>query len=367
MPPVESQLDRRECEPVSFGTVMIVPGIGGSTLYTPPALFGLFQPLKLWLNVLALPGGGWRLLGLSADGVTPDVPLTGQLVPGLALVEYYSTLSDQLRRRGWRVVDARLDWRQQIVRDAQRLADQVIELRHNGPVHLLCHSRGGLVARRAFTLLAQVQALHLVGRCAGLGVPHEGSWEAAGLLAGWNQGVYLLSLLLDSPVSWLGSASVLGSIHDVVITWPGAYELLPSPAAPGVPPDVLARVYVPAGWTAIGQPVSAPWLAAAYQHWITLPAVPTPVEWIDVVGVGLDTAIGLRTVLPPPTSQELTWGADGDGTVPAIWATQPGRRRITTPTSHRGLVYDGRVIAALDSYLRHGLVEDVVIGGRVLV
>jgi len=306
------------------------------------------------------------MLGLAPDGITPDVPGLGQLSPGPTLGEYYCTFSRELSRRGWRTVDARLDWRETIARDAQRLADQVIALRDARPIHLLCHSRGGLVARKAFELLNQAGAINLVGRCAGLGTPHQGSWEAAGLLTGWNQAIFYLGLLLDAPGRVVPSANILGTIHDVAITWPGGYELLPMPNADGGQAGYLNLIYSASRWEQIGQPVKENWLLAAKENWRTLFGVPANVQWIDVVGIGLDTPLLMKGNLPPATPQDLVWGANGDGTVPELWATQSGRLRISTPTSHRALVYDGRVIDALHHYLLNGLTQDVTIQGSVL-
>lgn len=348
------------------GTVVVVPGIGGSTLTTPPSLFGFGPPIEVWLVPAALAAGGWRLLGLSADGVTPDVPLTGRLTPGLPLGHYYATLTYQLERLGWRVVSPRGDWRLQALWDAATLADLIRREGASGPVHVLAQSRGGLVLRAALELLRLTGELGLVGRCAGLGVPHWGSWAAQGLIGGWVDQVVLMEFLLTAPLYMSLPGYLLGQVVAVTRTWPGAYELLPRPGAPGLRPDQSVALYQAPAWVANGMNASQSWLSAAQSRWESLPWPPPAVDWVDVVGVGVSTPLLLRGTLPPRLGSELTWGTDGDGTVPASWAAVPNRRRITTPTGHGSLISDGRVIAALDSYFRHGLNEDIVIGGPVL-
>lgn len=348
------------------GCVVIVPGIGGNDLRTQPALFGLGPSLPLWLNLAALGSGGWRLMGLAPDGITPNVPLTGPLVPFEPLALYYSTLDQGLARRGWFVVGANLDWRQLMALDGERLATAIRQLRDSAPVHLVCHSRGGLVARHALALLRASGDLGLVGRVIGLGVPHYGSWTAAGLLGGWNQTAAGLALLLrDYPGWWIG-ADVLGTLQAVITTWPAAYELLPSPVASGVEPWEIGAVYSPESWSASGISISTHWLAAARAHWTQLPYSPPEVEWVDVFGWGLATPRNLVHPIRLASSGGWSWDNEGDGTVPAAWAVQGGRRTIRTPTSHGAMPYDGRVINAIHDYLVNGLNRDIVIEGQVL-
>ena len=352
---------------MAIGKVIIVPGIGGNELYTPASLFGLGPRLRVWLDYSTIGAGGWRLLGLQADGITPSVPLTGPLTPGLPLPPYYALLCDRLRRLGWNVIGARLDWRGTIQRDAIRLADQVEEHGQGEPVHVIAHSRGGLVMRAALALLQQRGRLGRVGRCLGLGVPHRGSWAAAGVLGLWNETVTLLDLLIHRAPGLGDLSGVFGPLASVIWSWPGPYELLPSPGASGVPPEDIITIYDHLTWLRIKKNVSPTWLGAALAHWSNLPDTPTAVTWVDAVGYGVLTPVGLGDPLKLDTSQGLTYSSEGDGTVPSAWATQPGRRRINTPTSHNAMAFDGRLIAAVDEYLRLGLDHDITIQGGVLL
>jgi hypothetical protein len=350
----------------TLGTIIIVPGIGGCELSSQPTLFGLGPPVRLWLNPSAMAGGGWRLLGLADDGITPDVPLTGPIVPGLPLGNYYADLGKMLSEKGWRVVGARLDWRQALARDADRLVSLIREEEPAGPLHLVAHSRGGLVARRAIEQLRAAGELGRLGWCAGLGVPHYGSWEAAGLLAGWNRTAALLAVVLEGTASILSAGYVQLRLRHVLTSWPAAYELLPNPAAPAISPNEIEEIYGPGTWSAAGLSVSAAWLQAARKGWASIPLVPPGVDWIDVVGIGSRTPTRLYTPAQVGTSQGWRWDFQGDSVVPSRWAVQPNRPRITTPSSHGALAYDGRVVDVLSTALQVGLAEDVVIEGELL-
>lgn len=348
------------------GTMILVPGIGGNDLYSPPSFFGLGSQLHIWLAPVEMLAGGWLLLGLDATGLQPSTPLTGPLIPAGALAHYYDPLIREMALRGWDVWDAHLDWRQQLKYDAGRVADRVRQLRDRAPVALVGHSRGGLVIREALALLTATGERGLVGRCAALGAPHYGSWAAAGLLAGWDETAFLLELLLSRIPSALLSLPVLLEVRAVVTSWPAPYELLPSPSAPGVRPDEIASVYNPAVWAAQGRPVNPVWLGSALSRWGTAAPVPADVEWCDFVGLGSATPAVLRQPANLTTSQGWDWSTEGDGVVPAAWARWPGRRLVTSPTRHGTMPYDIRVLDVLDQYLANGLDGDVVISGRVV-
>jgi hypothetical protein len=95
--------------------------------------------------------------------------------------------------------------------------------------------------------------------------------------------------------------------------------------------------------------------------------VPAAAQWVDVVGTGLWTPDQLLSAGPPADAGDYSYSVAGDGVVPSRWAVQSGRASITTPTAHRSLVTDGRVLGALDSYYQRGLSQSITIGGGVLV
>ncbi|MHB8735437.1 MAG: esterase/lipase family protein [Terriglobales bacterium] len=349
-----------------MSTILLVPGVGGSELLTGPSLLGFGPRLTPWLNYALLTAGAWRWLALEPDGRTSSFPGVGQLAPGQVVIPYYGTAWRVLTAYGWRVRGASCFWPGTIEQDAAGIAAQIQSLAGEAPIHCLAHSRGGLVLRRALAILEAGGQLGLVGRCAGLGVPHQGSWSATSLVAGFERSELLLGALLTLGPGGSILSPILGQLQAVVRTWPVAYELQPMPGAVGSPPPAIAAVYDPAQWASSGVPASPAWLAEASARWAASQPVPAGVEWIDVVGSGLVTPDQLVSAGPPRSSADYSYSTAGDGTVPARWATQPGRLSITTPTAHSALVTDGRVLAALDSYYRVGLTQSIQIKGQLL-
>ncbi len=346
--------------------LLLVPGVGGSEIYTPPSFFGLGPPIRVWLNYASMVAGAWRWLALGPDGRTPTFPGVGSLDAGPLVEPYYSTAVNWFSSRGYRVFQAQNFWLGVLESDAETLAAQIVSLSGEAPIHCLAHSRGGLVLRRALQILAASNQLGLVGRCAGLGVPHQGSWESANLLAGFQRSLERLCLLvqLGPFADWADSGC--RALQAVVRTWPVAYQLMPALNAVGVPPATIAMLYQAAAWAGIGIEVSQAWLTEASEYWTGFGPVPAAVQWVDVVGMGLSTPDQLVSVTPPQSPASYTYTELGDGVVPARWATQFGRFSITTPTAHSSLVTDGRVLAALDDFYREGIFQNVVIGGPVL-
>ncbi|MGH3526749.1 MAG: esterase/lipase family protein [Pseudonocardiaceae bacterium] len=349
-----------------MATILIVPGVGGSELYTPSSFFGLGPRIRVWLSYAAIAAGAWRWLALMPDGRTPSFPGVGLLQPGWMLEPYYGAAVSFFGARGYTVRAPQLFWPGTIESDAAIVAADIQSLAGEAPIHCLAHSRGGLVLRRALAILSASGQLGLVGRCAGLGVPHQGSWSAASLLSGFEQSLLRLGLLASLGPGGSLLTPILVQLREVIRTWPVSYELLPAPGAPGVPPAITAMLYSPTAWAAIGVDASAAWLAQADARWAASQPVTAAVEWIDVVGTGLPTPDQLLGFTPPKTGGAFSYSTAGDGTVPAAWATQPGRLSIATPTAHSALTSDGRVLDALDSYIRHGLSQSIVIGGGVL-
>jgi len=332
--------------------VLLVPGVSGSELFTPPTLFGFGPPIRVWLNYAVIAGGGWRWLTLAADGVSPTVPLTGPLVPGGPLGDYYGLLITSLNNRGWPVSWPRLDWRQEIALDGARLAAYIRTLTQYSPVHLVCHSRGGLVARSALGLLAASGDLGLIGRVVGLGVPHYGSWQACGLVAGWNPTGRLISQVIYGIESIVLNPLLAGTLDPTIRSWPSSYALMPSPLAPGLTPAESAAVWTASLWEEIGIPVADQWVGGSYSAWLALPAPPAGVPWLDVIGTGYNTPVSLVGSLPPASIASLTQSTDGDGVVPAAWQSQPGSTPQVVVCQHSAYPYTEAVIDAVDSWLR---------------
>jgi pimeloyl-ACP methyl ester carboxylesterase len=346
--------------------VIIVPGIGGNEIWTPPAFFLAGQRGRIWLDYLALLAGGWQLLALRDDGITPDFPFTGQLQPGQPLPEYYGQLQQFLQSYGFHAVGAQLDWRQVLARDGDRLVSQIRQLESYGPVHLVGHSRGGLVMRQALAQLDAAGELGRVGRCITLGTPHYGSWAACGMIAGWEQTIGLINHVLTGASIALATPLLIRPVMRVVCSWPAPYELLPSPAAPGISQGEVGSAYAPHVYEWAGSEARPLWINHARTRWQTAPGVPSSVEWVNVVGVQCPTPTRLVRLdrLDLASSWEVTNA--GDGVVPAAWAAMPNSPVVYSPTGHSAMTTDPRVLDAIRRHLTERIRSDEVLGGATL-
>lgn len=331
------------------GTLILVPGFLGSELRYPVPFTQ--RQLTVWLDYARLIAGGWRLLELPA----PLLPL----VAGPALTQFYGPLIDRLSFAGWTVQSAELDWRETIQADGNRLAMQIRRAwfdGHGEPVSLIGHSRGGLVMRAALQTLQLAGQLAFVGNCVGLAVPHQGSLGAAALLGGWQETKLLVYALLAVSQTLLAGGWPKVELNRVISTWPGAYELLPRPGSTWLQPNEVFAVYSVINYTIHGLPLNPAYLAGGRDNWATRPEAPAEVPWIDLVGFGFDTPVGLATQpaeLQHPAGYRFS--LLGDGVVQVDAARQTGRAFQQFRTDHQGICQHGPALDRAASWLAEGV------------
>jgi hypothetical protein len=310
--------------------VLILPGVMGSTL-------GLKGPLwddLLWLDPVDVALGNLSKIALGDEGVGPAVTPLGVILPA------YLALKLHLRRAGFDAVFHPWDWRGDLEPAARGLAKAVLDA-PPGPVHLVGHSMGGLVAH---LLLAAgpTEARARLGRVVTLGTPTFGAPAAARVVQGTHPTLVRLAALDPRHDPRALASEVFG-------TFPSTYQLLPWRerwAAPDLDD--------PATWSGRWARPRADLLARARSIQGVLagvrPAVAARV--LQVVGVDRPTAVGLvrgpDEALAPVTSQ------DGDGTVPRALALLDGAPAWFVDAEHGGLPNDRRVIAATADLLRGG-------------
>lgn len=288
----------------TVGTVLLAPGFGGSELTYHPDALSFFGPGILWIAYDRLLFYFERL-----DWGA------GYVEPRNAINTYYGPLTQRLWNRGWRVVAPRLDWRGDVAGDAVVAADLINSefTLHGQPVHLLGHSRGGLVLRKAIALLNAAGHLNRVGRCVGMGVPHRGTLSPATLLGGvndtllavysWQQTVQLGVVKGDWPQR----------VSKTIASWPGVYGLLPDPGHAWLTSGELDRIYTRASYE--------PWscsqtlLDAGKASWPNVPELPQGVAWLDIVGTGSPTPNALVAGKDLSSKDAYKFATDGDGTV----------------------------------------------------
>lgn len=288
------------------------------------------------------------------------------VLPGEPQWSHYWPMMTYLQYRGWKVVAPTGDWRRPQTFDANLLYEYILELEDEWPLVVVCHSRGGLILRRALAKLWATGNGRAVLRVVGFGVPHAGSMNAVSLLAGFHS---LLKTLIDIGEvlgSWLFSGLLPQVIYDVVRSWPGVYELLPAPGAKWVKGTTVEALYSPSTYAGSPlEPISA-LLAAAYKQWADVPPIPSGVEWIHAYGYGVNTPVGLEAEGPVTEVGDLKFAKSGDGTVQSDSACPDGRAWMSFPCVHDMLLCDGRVYGATHTalYGKFGT-EPYIVGGSV--
>lgn len=337
--------------------VIIVPGLMGSELWAAGSDAAIN---RIWLNPTAL-AFRWPWLNLAPDGTSP-LPGNSPLVPRVMLWSYYGPLAQQLVALGWDVDAQFYDWRQSLSNAAGLLVARILKTYRTVPVHLVCHSMGGLVARLACATLAAQGKLGAVGRIVSLGTPHWGSWAAGGGLAcAYWPTEQLLELLSKLGLFGLGLASqrILSS---VACTWPGLYQLLPSPLAPGITLPEAIALYDEQTWQDQHVPVSSTWMAGAFNGWQAFPGLPSGVPWLSVAGTGFDTPSGpgLGGISAEPATCPST--TLGDGVVTSRYSYYGPEPVLYLFLAHDALAQSSRAVAAADTWLRGGTPEGIGAG-----
>lgn len=346
---------------VAKGNLLIVSGLLGSELTVQTHAFGVVPDTPLWLNYALMASGAYIGLTLDDTGLHNFYPTVGDLGPGGPLPAYYRETINYFVQAGYNVFAANLDWRQQVELDAQRVVTLLQEIGSESPCNVLCHSRGGLVIRRALGLLESAGQLGLIGRIAGFGVPHSGSFEATKALAGWGVPITDVLAILDrNPVTaqyLYTSPSVLNMFR----SWPSLYALQPAPGASWPNAGDTTTIYTPAAWAEFMPAIDVAWLGAAVASWQSLPPVPSGTQWLDVVGTTWPTPQGLSHQAIPTDAQGLTFTGSGDGVVVVQSARLGIGPQIVAPTQHSFLTADGRIFPYVDQWFQGLLSEDIII------
>ena len=210
------------------GNVVVLPGLMGSALHTIDARG---NDEEIWLNLWQIARGRVGRLRLAADGVLQADP-SYSTRPGKVLWKYYGELVLAMRRH-WRVLVFGFDWRKDLRLAADGLLASInSQFGPDEPVHLVAHSMGGLVARSFIQRHPQrwrsmwsggADRRSRGGRLVMLGTPNHGSYLVPQVLCGLADTVW--------KVERLDLTRDMGGMLRVIHTFPGLYQLLPSPIA----------------------------------------------------------------------------------------------------------------------------------------
>ena len=308
-------------------TVLIVPGIMGSQL-------GIRRhaPLPhdvLWLDPVDIGNGRLAMLRLASHAASAS-STHGRLCSLGPVLHSHLKLKLRLRAAGFAPELHHYDWRVSIESTARELASRIEA--YGEPPHVIAHSMGGLLARRALGLLQRQPPRTIM-----LGTPQLGSFAAVQALRGTYAVVRKVARLDHRH-----DAERLA--HEVFSSFPSLYEMLPAaPQACGV------DLFDPSAWPRHGpQPVSE-LLARARSFQQTLP--PPDERMMVIIGTGQETVTDVELC---DDGFRYTISRRGDGTVPMACAELPGARNYYTRTAHSELTRDPAVAGVLIELLRAG-------------
>jgi CHAT domain-containing protein/pimeloyl-ACP methyl ester carboxylesterase len=294
--------------------VLILPGIMGSTL-GKKTVFNLED--ILWLDPAEIALG--HLTSLKLDGTTSPFHSVG------VILFTYLKLKLRLKIAGFDADFFAYDWRRSLAQLGTTLADVVNKNASN--VMLVAHSMGGLVARAALP-----GAGDKIKRLVMVGTPNYGSFAPVQVFRGTYDVV--------QKVAALDLRHNAAQLSDVFNTFPGLYEMLPSPEK-----FTAVDLYDAASWPQKGpQPRSH--LLSTVKHVLDKLA-PADSRFFLIAGVNQDTVTGLQM-----NGGEFAYevSPDGDGTVPidfARLANIPEGQTYYVQEGHGSLPNNGTVEAAV--------------------
>jgi len=296
--------------------VLILPGIMGSTL--GKKLLNAVEDI-LWIDPAEIALG--HLTSLKLDGASSAFHAVG------VVLFAYLKLKLRLKIRGFDADFFPYDWRRSLAELGTALAHAVNE--NASELMLVAHSMGGLVARAALA-----SAGGKVNRLVMLGTPNYGSFAPVQVFRGTYDVVQKVAALDLRHTAEQLSGQVFN-------TFPGLYEMLPSPEK-----FTALDLYEAATWPQKGPQPRSDLLAKVKPVLDKL--APADSRFFLIAGVNQDTVTGLRM-----NGSEFAYeiSPDGDGTVPLDFA-----RLTNIPEDQTYYVEEGH-----GSLPNNGAVETAVI------
>ncbi|HEY8504247.1 MAG TPA: hypothetical protein VIL46_06665, partial [Gemmataceae bacterium] len=360
---------RQRPEPALFFStdyVVIVPGFMGSSLSdTAPRGYGL-----LWIDPKIYFSDQLKALQLG-----PYRQPEADLLPGVTvratgpLPVIYGLLDLELELRRYRAETFPVDWRKDLDEAARLLCERIKHLlgTTSYPLHLVAHSQGALVARRALELFAagaSGEDFDRVRNLVLLGPANGGSFSAAFALAGRHEMMGLLRRLAVEPPA--GFTPILQSMT-------GAYQLLPYDEGrlPWLGEDAhnLGRkaFWKPFGIDAKRLEKFYGWGRAVDQAWADSERLARFLRERTTIllgdNFGRPTVAGVRVT--PAGEMVASHEANGDGTVPHRCAVLEGARvYVAAGAEHMKLPMTRHVIEAVANVLAGKSIHRGV-GGQV--
>lgn len=319
--PADLQNETRIGLPAQMPTVIFVPGIMGSELWSGSE--------RVWPNVKLFLSRGMAIRypsNLEARALVDQVVL----VPGLFKMDIYGRLGDYLvdglgYERGRDLFDFPYDWRQDNRETAKQLAAAIDAWDIKGPIVIVAHSMGCLISRYYIEHLGGKRRIQ---RLIQLGGPLRGSVKSIDMLM-TGKGMTPMGFGADD-------------FRKTISTFPSMYQLLPSIDCVYDVEGTKINVLEEESWVA---PEHVPLLRSARDFHRELPQK-SSVSAICVFGYGLKTTTEVRLQRRRDGSwQRLSVAreASGDTVVPEASATLPGSEIHPVRQPHGTLFLDNDV------------------------
>lgn len=322
------------------GRVILLNGIMGALLDVEKRR----KVQRVWTNYWRFFSGRLADLELNLNGgpARDDV-----LVRAVGLHrKYYLPMLLELDRE-WHVKPFAYDWREDIAKSAHRLAEEVKTFGNGEPVHLVGHSMGGLVSRCFISLypelwksMADPNGLEKGGRLVMLGTPNHGSYAIPLALSGGEKLVKILALL--------DRKHDLRELLGILNTFPGSYQMLPSPLVDL--PDDHAELFKRDKWGSL--PIHESLLDKATDFHRSIASVVDPERFTYVAGYDRETPFRIRIGSAGRFTYQHT--QEGDGRVPHELGLLDGVSTYWVDATHGDLARSSDVRQAIHDLLSQG-------------
>ena len=332
------------------GTVVVLHGIMGSEL---TAFDRRTRGTRIWVNLWNLALGHMRYLRLNDIGRAEFDDSRSVSATGL-IKRYYAEQLLYLSRN-WRVRGFWYDWRKDLNLSAELLKMQITSwFNDDEPVHLVAHSMGGLVARtfiknypdRWKTMWDEQGKGRRGGRLIMLGTPNYGSFSIPQVLTGLERDVKRLAML--------DLRHNMDTMLEIIHSFPGIYQMLPSPENPSVGKLYQAETY---GNLNIPQH----YLNNAKKHHEVLKDVIDKDRMIYIAGYDRLTLSGIKEL---NSKEKAVFNPDlyektlaGDGQVPHALGFLKDVKNYFVDETHGSLQINRKVLIALDELFETGNTE----------
>ncbi len=328
----------------NLGRVIVVNGIMGALLDVTKG----DDVDRVWINFWKIIGGRFRDLKLELDGSPADPRVQ---VAAAALHKTYLPMLLELDNR-WDVRAFPFDWRVDMDRSADQLAEVVRSWGSNEPVHIVAHSMGGLVSRRMiykypdlWERMDDPLGHQRGGRLIMLGTPNHGSYIIPLVLTGEEKVIRMLAMI-DLRHSRERLLKISG-------TFAGSYQMMPSPFIDV--DDDHADLFEAATWGT--QPVHRPLIDKGLAFATDLVSVVDPERFIYVAGYDQRTPYRIR--IDGPGKFKYQYTQDGDGRVPHVFGLLDGVKTYWVDEAHGDLPKNDNILDGIHMLLSSGATDSL--------